>query len=44
MISPTAMQKHGNEGIAMHLIGTGPFKVMTQVPGEKVVLERFNGY
>jgi ABC-type transport system substrate-binding protein len=44
MISPTAIKKYGNEGIAQHLIGTGPFKVVEQVPGEKVVFKRFDGY
>ena len=28
MISPTAIKTYGNEGIAQHLIGTGPFKVV----------------
>ncbi|MEE9149875.1 MAG: ABC transporter substrate-binding protein, partial [Candidatus Tectomicrobia bacterium] len=44
MISPTAIKKYGNKGIAQHLIGTGPFTVVEQVPGEKVVLKRFEGY
>ena len=44
IISPMAIKKYGNEGIAQHLIGTGPFKVVEQVPGEKVVMERFDGY
>lgn len=44
IISPTAIKKYGNKGIAQHLVGAGPFKVVEQVPGEKVVLERFDGY
>lgn len=44
MISPAAMKKYGNKAIAQHLVGAGPFKVVEQVLGEKVVLERFDGY
>src|SRR4029453_9976136 len=44
MISPSAIKKYGNEAIAQHLIGAGPYKVVEQVPGEKVVLERFDNY
>jgi peptide/nickel transport system substrate-binding protein len=44
MISPTALKKYGNERLADHPVGTGPFKFVELIPGERIVLERFPGY
>ena len=43
-ISPTALKKYGNEGIAEHPTGTGPFRFVERVRGEKVVTERNPAY
>jgi peptide/nickel transport system substrate-binding protein len=43
-ISPTALKKYGNEGIAEHPTGTGPFRFVQRVRGEKVVIERNKDY
>ena len=43
-ISPTALKKYGNEGIAEHPTGTGPFRFVQRVRGEKVVIERNPDY
>jgi peptide/nickel transport system substrate-binding protein len=43
-ISPTALKKWGNEGIAEHPTGTGPFRFVQRVRGEKVVIERNPDY
>lgn len=40
MISPTAIEKYGNDGIATHPIGTGPFEFVQRVMGQKIVLKR----
>ena len=44
MISPTSVKKFGNEGIALHPIGTGPFKFVQREQGVKTVLERNDDY
>jgi peptide/nickel transport system substrate-binding protein len=44
MISPTAVKKWGNEKFADHPVGTGPFAFVENVPGDRIVLERFKGY
>ncbi len=44
MISPTAIKKHGNQEIALHPTGTGPFKFVERVPGDRVVMERNPDY
>lgn len=44
MISPAAIKKYGNEGLADHPVGTGPFKFVERVRNEKIVLERNNDY
>ncbi len=44
MISPTAIEKYGNEGIALNPIGTGPFKFVEREQGVKTVLERYDDY
>src|SRR5215472_616484 len=44
MISPTAVKKYGNEKFADHPAGTGPFKFVENIPGDRIVLERFKDY
>jgi len=43
MISPTALAQYGDE-ITYHPVGTGPFKFVEWVPGQRVVLERNESY
>src|SRR5215217_2274159 len=44
MISPTAVQTHGNEGFAQNPAGTGRFKLVERAEGESTTIERFAGY
>lgn len=44
MISPSAVKKYGNAGIAVHPIGTGPFRFVERDQGVKTVLERNPNY
>ena len=44
MISPTAIKKYGNEGMALNPVGTGPFKFVERVHGDRVVMERNPDY
>jgi peptide/nickel transport system substrate-binding protein len=44
IISPAAIKKYGNKGIAQHPIGAGPFEFVEQIPNERTVLKRFDGY
>lgn len=44
MISPPALKKYGNEGIALHPTGTGPFRFVERAHGDRVVLERNPDY
>jgi peptide/nickel transport system substrate-binding protein len=44
MISPAAVKKYGNEKFADHPVGTGPFKFVENIPGDRIVLERFKDY
>lgn len=44
IISPTAIKKYGNEGIALHPTGTGKFKFVEREQGVKIVLERNDDY
>ncbi len=43
-ISPEAIRKYGNEGVAEHPVGTGPFRFVERVRGEKVVIEKNPDY
>jgi len=43
-MSPTNFEKYGNDGIADHPVGTGPFKFVERVHGERIVLERNEDY
>ena len=40
MISPDSVKKYGNDGIALHPIGTGPFKFVQRDQGVKTVWRR----
>ena len=44
MLSPTAIKKYGNEGMALNPVGTGPFKFVERVHGDRVVMERNPDY
>lgn len=44
MISPTALKKYGNEGIALHPTGTGAFRFVERVIGDRVVMEKNPDY
>ena len=44
MISPAAIIEHGNEGIGQHAVGTGPFKLVEWVRGQRTVMERNDEY
>ena len=44
MLSPTAVQKFGNDGIALNPIGTGPFKFVEREQGVKTVIARNDDY
>ncbi len=43
MVSPTAHKKWGKD-LTLHPTGTGPFKFVEWVRGDRVVLERFDDY
>ena len=44
MISPRVVEEWGNEEAHLHASGTGPFKLVERVFGEKIVLERNPDY
>lgn len=44
VFSPKALQTYGQDGLAEHPTGTGPFKFVERVHGEKTVLERNEEY
>jgi len=44
MISPAAVEQYGNDGINANPVGTGPFKMVERVVGERTVLERNADY
>ncbi len=43
IVSPAAHQKWGKD-LTLHPVGTGPFKFVEWVKGDRVVLERNDGY
>jgi peptide/nickel transport system substrate-binding protein len=44
MISPAAIKKYGNDGLADHPVGTGPFRFRERVLGDRIVMERNPDY
>lgn len=44
MISPAALTKYGNQGIASHPVGTGPFVFDTWAHGDRIVGKRNAAY
>ena len=44
MVSPVAVEQYGNEEITNHPVGTGPFKFVERVFGERIVLARNEEY
>jgi peptide/nickel transport system substrate-binding protein len=44
MISPTQAEKTGNQNFAQHPIGTGPYKLVENVPNDHITVERFDQY
>jgi len=42
--SPTNFKRWGNDGLADHPVGTGPFKFVERVHGQRIVLERNEQY
>ena len=44
MVSPTAVEKYGEKGIAKNPVGAGPYRVASFEPGQELVLEAFDGY
>jgi ABC-type transport system substrate-binding protein len=44
MISPSAYQKYGPDGIKTHPVGTGPFKFVSWQRDARVRYEKFEGY
>ncbi len=44
IISPTALEKYGNDEIADHPTGTGPFRFVDRIRGQRITLERNEDY
>lgn len=44
MASPTGVQEYGNEGVAEHPVGTGPFRFESLVRGDRLSLTRNPDY
>jgi peptide/nickel transport system substrate-binding protein len=44
LMSPSNWKKWKNENIGEHPVGTGPFRFVERVRGEKIVMERFDDY
>lgn len=44
IVSPTAVEKHGDEDYGRHPVGTGPFKFVEWIEGQYVKLERNDEY
>lgn len=44
LMSPSNWKKWGNENIGEHPVGTGMYKFVERVRGEKIVMERFDDY
>ena len=44
MVSPAAVAKYGEDGIAKHPVGAGPYRLASFDPGQQLVLDAFDGY
>jgi peptide/nickel transport system substrate-binding protein len=44
IVSPTAVQMAGNDWGSKVIVGTGPLKFKSWVSGDRITLERFDGY
>lgn len=44
LVSPAAIAKYGDTGIAKNPVGAGPYKVAHFDPGQQLVLDAFDGY
>ena len=44
MVSPTAVEKHGEKGIAQNPVGAGPYRLESFTSGQEVALRAFDGY
>lgn len=44
LMSPDNWEKWGNENVGEHPVGTGPFKFVERVRGQKIVMEKFDDY
>ncbi|WP_295543230.1 glutathione ABC transporter substrate-binding protein GsiB [uncultured Pseudacidovorax sp.] len=44
IISPAALAKYGNKGIAQNPVGTGPFKFVEWKPSDYLKVTKFDGY
>ena len=44
IISPESVEKHGNDGVQSNIVGTGPFRFIERIPGDHMIMERFDDY
>lgn len=44
LVSPAAVAKYGEDGIAKNPVGAGPYRMASFDPGQQLVLEAFDGY
>jgi ABC-type transport system substrate-binding protein len=44
IVSPAAITKYGDTGIAKNPVGAGPYKMASFNPGQQLVLDAFDGY
>lgn len=44
IISPAALQKHGEKGFAQNPVGAGPYRFDAFKPGQELTLKAFEGY
>lgn len=44
LVSPAAVEKHGEKGIALNPVGAGPYRLDSFTAGQEVALRAFDGY